>query len=64
MEVPAIQEKVVEVEVPRNIYLESQVPVEVTREVLVKDEINSEIPKVHEIHQPPRIVVERQEVAR
>ena len=41
MEIPAIQERVLEVEVPRNVYYENQVPVEIIKEVMIRDEVNT-----------------------
>ena len=52
-------EKIIEVEVPRNIYQRVEVPIEVMRDKLVKDSEVIERPTVQIVEQPPRIVVER-----
>lgn len=62
VEVPCIIEKIIEVEVPRNIYSRVEVPKEVIREIMVRDTETIERPSVQIIEQPPRIVIERREV--
>lgn len=49
---------------PRNIYIEKKVEVPIKEEVLVREEKTYEKATVRNIEQPPRIIVQTQEIPR